>query len=82
MHEVGIAQSILDAVEVEMRPHPSARPVKVAVKVGAMSGVDRDSLEFCFEAIKRGTAFEEMALAVEDASADELELISLELEEL
>jgi hydrogenase nickel incorporation protein HypA/HybF len=81
MHEVGIANSILDAVRTEMQPHAGARPVKVAVKVGAMSGVDRDSLSFCFEAITRGTLFETMTLAIEDALADELELSYLELEE-
>jgi hydrogenase nickel incorporation protein HypA/HybF len=81
MHEVGIANSILEAVRSEMQPHAGARPVKVAVKVGAMSGVDRDSLSFCFEVITRGTLFETMTLALEDAPADELELSYLELEE-
>jgi len=81
MHEVGIANSILEAVGTEMKPHPGARPVKVAVKVGAMSGVDRDSLAFCFEAITRGTLFESLTLAIEDTPADELQLSYLELEE-
>jgi len=81
MHEVGIANSILEAVGTEMKPYAGARPVKVIVKVGAMSGVDRDSLSFCFEAITRGTVFEGMILAIEDTPADELELSSLELEE-
>ena len=81
MHEVGIAQSILDAVRTEMQPYSEARPVKVAVRVGAMSGVDRDSLAFCFEAITKGTLFEAMTLELEDAPADELELKFLELEE-
>ena len=57
-----------------MLPYGGARPVKVAVKVGAMSGVDRDSLSFCFEAITKGTLFESLILAIEDAPADELEL--------
>jgi hydrogenase nickel incorporation protein HypA/HybF len=81
MHEVGIANSIVEAVRTEMAPHPGASPVKVTVKVGAMAGVDRDSLAFCFEAITRGTIFESMTLAIEDAPADELELSCLELEE-
>jgi hydrogenase nickel incorporation protein HypA/HybF len=81
MHEIGIAESILDAVRTEMKPHAGARPVKVAVKVGAMSGVDRDSLAFCFEAITRETPFESMILELEAAPADELELSYLELEE-
>jgi hydrogenase nickel incorporation protein HypA/HybF len=81
MHEVGIAESILDAVRTEMRPHAGARPIKVTVKVGAMAGIDRDSLSFCFEAITRATLFESMTLVIEDAAADELELTYLELEE-
>ena len=81
MHEVGIAWSILEAVQTEMRPHTGARPVKLAVKVGVMSGVDRDSLSFCFEAITKGTIFETLILSLEEAPADELELSYLELEE-
>jgi hydrogenase nickel incorporation protein HypA/HybF len=81
MHEVGIANSILEAVRKEMLPYPDAKPVKVTLKIGAMSGVDRNSLSFCFEAITRGTLYEPMLLSIEDAPADELELKNLELEE-
>ncbi len=81
MHEVGIAEAILDAVRTEMKPYPAARPAKVAVKVGAMSGVDCNSLAFCFEVITRGTTFEKLVLALEESPADELELSYLELEE-
>jgi hydrogenase nickel incorporation protein HypA/HybF len=80
MHEVGIANSIIEAVRTEMEPYPGAKPMKLTVKIGAMAGVDRDSLSFCFEAITRGTIFETMTLAIEDTLADELELGSLELE--
>jgi len=81
MHEVGIAHSIVEAVRTEMKSYPAAKPVKVTVAIGAMSGVDKDSLSFGFEAITRGTPFENMILAIEDAPADELELKHLELEE-
>ncbi|HUB77354.1 MAG TPA: hydrogenase maturation nickel metallochaperone HypA [Bryobacteraceae bacterium] len=81
MHEIGIAASIVEAVRTEMRPYNDTRPVKVVVKVGAMSGVDRDSLSFCFQAITRGTLFEGLTLSIEDTPADELELSRLELEE-
>jgi hydrogenase nickel incorporation protein HypA/HybF len=81
MHEMGIANSILDAVRKEMEPYPAARPVKVTVRIGAMAGVDPDSLTFCYQALVNGTVFEPMELAVVRAAADELELSSLELEE-
>jgi len=81
MHELGIANSILEAVEAEMRPHPGARALRIAVTVGALSGVDRDSLEFCFGALTKGTPFETLALDLKEAAADELQLTCLELEE-
>jgi len=81
MHELGIANSILEAVEAEMRPHPGARAVRIAVTVGALSGVDRESLEFCFEAITRDTPFAALKLDLREAERDELELTCLELEE-
>jgi Zn finger protein HypA/HybF involved in hydrogenase expression len=81
MHELGIAQSILDAVETELRPHPGARAVKIGVTVGEFAGVDRDSVAFCFEAIVKGTPFEALVLDLREGTADELELSYLELEE-
>lgn len=81
MHELGIANSILDAVRKEMAPYPAARPVRITVRIGAMAGVDPDSLAFCYQALVSGTEFEAMQLALENTPADELELGSLELEE-
>ena len=81
MHELGIANSILDAVKTEMQPHPGARALRIAVTVGALSGVDRDSLAFCFEALVKDTPFARLALDLREAAADELELTCLELEE-
>jgi hydrogenase nickel incorporation protein HypA/HybF len=81
MHEMGIANSILEAVRTEMTPYPAARPVKVKVRLGVMAGVDASSLSFCFEALVKDTPFEPLALEIEEAAADELELSSLELEE-
>jgi Zn finger protein HypA/HybF involved in hydrogenase expression len=69
------------AVRKEMAPYPAARPVKVTVRIGAMAGVDPDSLTFCYQALVSGTEFEPMELAVENTLAGELELGSLELEQ-
>lgn len=81
MHELGIANSILDAVRKEMAAYPAARCMKITVRIGAMAGVDPSSLTFCYQALVSGTEFEPMELAVENAPADELELSSLELEQ-
>ncbi len=65
MHELGIANSVLEAVRAEAGRHPGARPLKVGVRVGALSGVDPDALSFCFESLVRGTELEPLALAIE-----------------
>jgi hydrogenase nickel incorporation protein HypA/HybF len=81
MHEVGIASGILEAVQKETAAHQPARAVKVGVRIGAMAGVDPDSLTFCFEALVKGTDLEPLELAIEPGQADELEFAYLELEQ-
>ena len=81
MHEFGIAQSILAAVRAEAGKHPGSRVVKAGVRIGPMSGVDRESLTFCFQAAVEMDGDEGLALVVEDGIADELDLKYIELEE-
>jgi hydrogenase nickel incorporation protein HypA/HybF len=54
MHEMGIATSVLDAARKEAERHPGSRVLKVGVRIGEWSGVDPESLRFCFEAIVVG----------------------------
>ena len=82
MHELGIAESILEAVRTKrrLRIRPRA-PVKVGVRMGALAGIDPDSLSFCFEALVKGSDLEPLALAIEPGAADQLEFAWLELDE-
>ncbi len=65
MHELSIAQDILDIV----RQHvPSEKPHQVQtvkIRIGDMAGVVPDSLEFCFNAIISNTSIEGAALVIE-----------------
>jgi hydrogenase nickel incorporation protein HypA/HybF len=65
MHEMGIAYSVLHAVEIEMQCHPGCQASKVCLRIGQMSAIDEDALRFCFEAITRETDFESVGLEVE-----------------
>ncbi len=65
MHELSIAQSILEAVSAETAKLPGARALKVGVRIGPLSGVDPDSLSFCFEALVKDTELEPLALEIE-----------------
>lgn len=65
MHELGIANSILEAVKAEAARCPGARPVKVGVRIGELAAVDEQSLRFCFEAITRDTELHWLQLEVQ-----------------
>jgi Zn finger protein HypA/HybF involved in hydrogenase expression len=87
MHEMGIANSVLDAVHQELDRFPQRRAAKVGLRVGELAGVDQESLQFCFEAVVKGSELEPLDLEitwcrVEDGwRGDELELAYLELED-
>jgi hydrogenase nickel incorporation protein HypA/HybF len=51
MHEMSIAASVLDAVRQEAERRPKSRPLRVGMRIGEWSGVDTESLRFCFEAL-------------------------------
>ncbi|HUL33651.1 MAG TPA: hydrogenase maturation nickel metallochaperone HypA [Candidatus Eisenbacteria bacterium] len=65
MHEVGIAASILESVEGEARRRPGERFEAVGVRIGELSNVDKDALEFAFEALTRNTPLAGLRLEVE-----------------
>jgi hydrogenase nickel incorporation protein HypA/HybF len=65
MHELGIAASILESVEKEAQGHPGAHISKVGIKIGELSGVDGDALQFGFEVLVKDTELEPLALEVE-----------------
>ncbi len=65
MHEMGIANSVLDAVRVEAARHPGYYPCRVGVRIGELAAVDPSALEFCFDALTRETDLESLQLVVE-----------------
>lgn len=65
MHELGIAQDILDVVKQSV-PQDQVSAVRwIRIRVGQLSGIVPDSLEFCFQAIVNDTAMQRAALAIE-----------------
>ncbi|MDD5542577.1 MAG: hydrogenase maturation nickel metallochaperone HypA [Acidobacteriia bacterium] len=65
MHELSIAQNILEIVQQSLPPEP-APPVKcVRLKIGEMAGVVTDSLEFCFSVLISDTTMGGAKLEIE-----------------
>ena len=69
MHELGIAQSIVEIAEENARQQGATRGLAVTVEVGALSGVMAESLEFCFDACCRETLLDGSRLKIEQVPA-------------
>jgi hydrogenase nickel incorporation protein HypA/HybF len=65
VHELSIAQSIVESVRAEAAAHPGARVTRVGIRVGDLSGVQADALQFSFDVIVRGTDLEQATLDIE-----------------
>ncbi len=86
MHELSIVASIVDAVTESLAAYPGARVQSVRLRVGALSSVIEDSLQFCYGIATDGTALAGSALVVQivpvvghcDACAADVELPSLQ----
>jgi hydrogenase nickel incorporation protein HypA/HybF len=67
MHELGIAQDILEIVKQAVPEDQAASVRRIRIRVGQLSGVVPDSLEFCFQAIVSETPMHQAGLAIEQA---------------
>jgi hydrogenase nickel incorporation protein HypA/HybF len=65
LHELSIASSILETVRGELAGRPGVRPTAIALRIGALSGVDAESLRFGFEALVRDTEYDPLRLDIE-----------------
>jgi hydrogenase nickel incorporation protein HypA/HybF len=70
MHELALAESILDAVGRELGEYPGAAPIRVGVRVGALAAVDVDALRFCFEIALRGSKWPQLKLDAQVISGE------------
>jgi len=83
MHEFSIAQNILETALAEAEKHKGKRICTLGVTLGKASHIEPDSLEFCLEAVTKGTIAEGAQIEVEPmsiATGDEPLQISLKPE--
>ena len=67
MHEMGIAQQIIDIATASIPPDMrSARVERVNLKIGRLSAVVPDSLRFCFDIVSKDTPLAGAQLAIEE----------------
>lgn len=58
MHEMSIAEGILDVALDTLKQHDAKVVHSVQLDVGLMSGVEPDALQFCWEAVTKGSPAE------------------------
>lgn len=65
MHEMSIAQSLIDIVRDEMGKHGVTVLKSVRIQIGQLSAIVPDSLSFCFNIMTSGTDLEGAELMME-----------------
>ncbi len=65
MHELSIAQAIVDVVEEEARAAEVERVLAVVLSLGELAGVVEEQLRFCFPVVAQGTVVEGATLEIE-----------------
>lgn len=65
MHEMSIASSIVDIALRTLADHEGTKVKAVQLRLGVMSGVEREALLFCFDAVTQGTPAEGAVLQIE-----------------
>lgn len=64
MHELSIAQSLMDIIIQEAQRHGLERVKRVGISLGEFSAVVPESLTFCFDLIKEGTVADGAELVI------------------
>ena len=65
MHEMSLAQNLLEIVRQEMHKHGVQRLLKVKLKTGRLTAVVPEVMETAFEALIRGTPLQGADLEIE-----------------
>jgi len=69
VHELSVAMSLVEAACDKADALGEVRVEAVCIRVGALSGVVKEALSFCFEAASKGTPIEGARLEIEDVPA-------------
>lgn len=65
MHELAIAQAIIERAQAASAKHGGGRVTKIGLRIGTVSGVEPDALSFGIEALTKATPLEGVVLEVE-----------------
>jgi hydrogenase nickel incorporation protein HypA/HybF len=64
MHEMSLAENVLQIIEDAARAEPFHRVRKVVLEIGALSAVEPEAMRFCFDSVVRGSVAEGAQLEI------------------
>jgi len=64
MHELSIAQNIIEIVKENVNEEDYGNVKSIILEIGELSGIVADSLQFCFDAIKSETPFQNAEMKI------------------
>lgn len=64
MHEMSLAESVLEIIEGSAREQDFRRVRRVVLEIGQLAAVEPDAMRFCFDAVMRGTLAEGAELQI------------------
>ncbi|MEI9977597.1 MAG: hydrogenase maturation nickel metallochaperone HypA [Edaphobacter sp.] len=65
MHEIGIANAIIEAGQAETARHAGSKLLRIGVRIGTLAGVDNDALRFAFAALTQGTQLDGVGFEIQ-----------------
>lgn len=65
MHELALAEEIIQLVEAQARRDAFARVTRVRLVIGALAQVEAEALQFGFESVRRGTVADGATLEID-----------------
>ncbi len=66
MHEISLAENVLQIIEHAARTQNFQRVRTVVLEIGALAAVEPDAMRFCFDAVARGSIAEGARLEILD----------------
>ena len=72
MHEIGIANAIIEAGQREAANRGGLKLLRVGVRIGILAGVDNDALQFAFSALTQGTELDSIHFEIQSCPATQL----------
>lgn len=69
MHELSIAESIIEQIEGNALTHKFKKVTKITLEIGVLAGIEKSALLFCFDAAAKNSLAEGAELVIRDKLA-------------